>query len=95
MAKMLTLEEPNDFIIATGQMNRIEEFVAKAFSEVGLDWEKYVVLDKQFFRPNEGLHPIADTAYTTQHLGWTATTTMQWVVQKMVDACQNQMSRCE
>ena len=95
MAKMLRLEEPNDFIIATGQMNRIEEFVAQAFSEVGLDWEKYVVLDKQFFRPNEGLHPIADTADTTQHLGWTATTTMRGVVQKMVDACQNQMSRCE
>ena len=95
MERMLIRSEPSDFIIATGQMNRLEDFVAHAFAEVGLDWKKYVVIDKQFFRPNEGSHPIADTSHTTQYLGWTATTAMQGVVQKMVDACQNQMSRCE
>ncbi len=93
MAKMLMLEEPNDFIIATGQMNRLEEFVAQAFSEVGLDWKKCVVIDKQFFRPSEGCHPSADVTYTTQRLGWTARTTMHGVVQKMVDACQKQYVR--
>ena len=95
MEKMLTRNEPSDFIIATGQMNQLEDFVTQAFAEVGLDWKKCVAIDKQFFRPNEGSHPSADMAHTTQHLGWTATTTMNGVVQKMVDACQNQMSECE
>lgn len=95
MEKMLTRNEPSDFIIATGQMNQLEDFVAQAFAEVDLDWEKCVVIDKQFFRPNEGSHPSADMAHTTQHLGWTATTTMNGVVKKMVDACQNHMSKCE
>ena len=93
IAKMLALEEPDDFIIATGKMNRLEEFVAQAFSEVGLDWQKCVVIDKQFFRPNEGCHPSADVTDTTQRLGWTATTTMHGVVRKMVDACQKQYMR--
>jgi len=95
MEKMLTRNEPSDFIIATGQMNQLEDFVAQAFAEVDLDWKKCVVIDKQFFRPNEGSHPSADMAHTTQHLGWTATTTMNGVVKKMVDAYQNHMSECE
>lgn len=95
MEKMLTLEEPRDFIIATGQLNQLEAFVAQAFAEVDLDWQKHVVIDKQLFRPNDGSHPSADINATTQCLGWTATTTMTGVVKKMVDACQNHMSKCE
>ena len=59
MEKMLTLKEPKDFIIATGQQNQLEDFVAQAFAEVDLDWKKYVVIDKRLFRPNDGSHPLA------------------------------------
>ena len=95
MARMLTLKEPTDFIIATGQINQLEDFVRQAFIEVELDWEKCIVIDKQFFRPNEGSHPSADIVHTTQHLGWKATTTMHGVVKKMIDACQIHMKERE
>ena len=86
---MLMLDEPSDFIIATGQLNPLEDFVAQAFAAVNLDWQRHVVIDKQFFRPNEGSQPSVDVSYTTQHLGWTATTKMSGVIKKMMDACQN------
>ena len=44
MEKMLALEEPKDFIIATGQQNQLGDFVAQAFAEVNLDWKKHVVI---------------------------------------------------
>ena len=89
MEKMLIVEEPRDFILATGKLNQLEAFVAQAFAAVGLDWQKYVVIDEQLFRPNDGSHPLADTKDATQYLGWTATTTMTGVVKNMVDACQS------
>ena len=85
------LDKPTDFIIATGQLNQLEAFVAQAFAAVNLDWQKHVVIDKQFFRPNEGSQPSVDVSHTTQHLGWTATTKMSGVIKKMMDACQNQV----
>ena len=91
MERMLTREEPKDFIIATGQLNHLEDFIAQAFTEVGLEWQKHVVIDKQLFRPNDGSHPLADINETTQQLGWKATTTMTGVVKKMVDACRHHM----
>ena len=89
--KMLRLEEPRDFILATGKLNQMEAFVAQAFAAVGLDWQKHVVIDERLFRPNDGSHPSADINDTTQHLGWTATTTMTGVDKKIVGACQNRM----
>ena len=69
----------------------MEAFVAQAFAAVGLDWQKHVVIDERLFRPNDGSHPSADINDTTQHLGWTATTTMTGVDKKIVGACQNRM----
>ncbi len=94
MKKMLMLDEPSDFIIATGQLNTLEDFVAQAFAVVDLDWQKYVVIDKQFFRPDEGSYPLADMADTNQNLGWTAKTTMSGVVKKLVNACQHNIHKC-
>ena len=53
MWRMLQGEAPEDFVIATGESNSLEEFVATAFSEVGLDWRQYVVQDQSLFRPTE------------------------------------------
>jgi len=89
MQKMLMLDKPTDFVIATGQLNQLEAFVAQAFAAVNLDWQKHVVIDKQFFRPNEGSQPSVDVSHTTQHLGWTATTKMSGVIKKMMAAFQN------
>jgi GDPmannose 4,6-dehydratase len=48
---MMQQKEPDDYVIATGEAHSVEEFVEKAFDIVGLDWHKYVKIDKRFFRP--------------------------------------------
>ena len=94
MQKMLMLDEPSDFIIATGQLNSLEDFVERAFAAVDLEWQKYVVIDKKFFRPDEDSHPSADMADTNRYLGWKAKTTMSGVVKKLIDACQHKIHKC-
>ena len=86
MEKMVARDTPEDFIIATGFPARLEDFVAKAFAAVGLDWRHYVMRDERFVRPNDGHHPVASTAETTTNLGWTATTRMPEVVERLVAA---------
>ena len=50
---MLQLDEPDDFVIATGETHSVRDFVQLAFDYAGLDWEKYVEIDQRYFRPNE------------------------------------------
>src|SRR5690606_17248301 len=50
---MLQQDQPDDFVIATGEPHSVREFVQAAFDVVGLDWEKYVVIDPRFYRPAE------------------------------------------
>src|SRR5450755_949123 len=53
MWRMLQTDEPDDFVIATGETHSVREFVQLAFDYAGLDWEKYVEIDQRYFRPNE------------------------------------------
>jgi len=53
MWRMLQQDEPDDFVVATGETRTVRELVELAFSHVGLDWEKYVVQDPAFYRPAE------------------------------------------
>ena len=48
---MLQQDEPDDYVVATGETHTVREFCELAFDHVGLDWEKYVVVDQKFFRP--------------------------------------------
>ena len=50
---MLQQDEPDDYVIATGETHTVREFVEKAFEHVGLDWEEYVEIDPKYFRPTE------------------------------------------
>jgi hypothetical protein len=63
--------------------------VAAAFDAVGLDWRDHVVRDERFVRPNDGSHPLASVAETTERLGWTATVQLPEPVQRMVSARQS------
>ncbi len=60
MHLMLQQEQPDDFVIGTGETHSVEEFVAEAFDYVGLDQEKYVKIDPKYFRPTEVEVLIAD-----------------------------------
>src|SRR6186997_992602 len=67
---MLQQDKADDFVVATGESHSVRELVEVAFGHVGLDWEKYVKLDKRFLRPAEVDHLIGDPAKARATLGW-------------------------
>lgn len=83
---MLQQDTADDFVIATGESHSVRELVDVAFGHVGLDWEKYVKLDKRFLRPAEVDHLIGDPVKAKQTLGWTPEVDFVGLVKMMVDA---------
>ena len=83
---MLQQDEPEDFVIATGETHSVREFCELAFSHAGLDWEKYVVQDQRFFRPAEVDLLVGDPTKAKNKLGWKARTSFADLVRLMVDA---------
>jgi GDPmannose 4,6-dehydratase len=83
---MLQQPEPDDFVIATGEMHSVREFVATSFELVGLDWERYVEIDQRYFRPTEVDELCGDAGKAQRQLGWQPRTTFDGLVRLMVDA---------
>jgi GDPmannose 4,6-dehydratase len=83
---MLQQDEPDDFVIATGETHSVEEFLVEAFSHVGLDWRSYVELDPKYLRPSEVDLLIGDASRARAALGWKPATTFAGLVRLMVDA---------
>ena len=83
---MLQQDRPQDYVIATGESHSLEEFIETAFSCLGLDWEKYVVLDPALLRPADITVGKADPSRAREHLGWQARYRMRDVVRMMVEA---------
>ncbi|MCL4442311.1 MAG: GDP-mannose 4,6-dehydratase [Firmicutes bacterium] len=83
---MIQQEQPEDFVIATGEPHSVREFVQKAFSHVGLDWQDYVVTDPAFYRPAEVNMIVGDPAKAGSKLNWRPKTTFNELVGIMVDA---------
>lgn len=84
MWRMLQLDKPEDFVIATGESNSLEDFVATAFSEVGLNWRQYVIQDPKLFRPSEIRYNCGNAEKARRMLGWEAHMKMRDVVREMV-----------
>jgi GDPmannose 4,6-dehydratase len=82
---MLQQEEPDDYVIATGVMRSVREFVQSAFAMAGLDWDKYVVLDEAFIRPAEVDELRGDASKAFKRLGWKPTTTFDDLVHEMLE----------
>jgi GDPmannose 4,6-dehydratase len=83
---MLQQEEPDDYVIATGKAHSVQEFVELAFDAVGLDWEKYVMIDSKFVRPAEVELLQGDASKAKRVLGWEPKVTFEELVKTMVDA---------
>ena len=83
---MLQQEEPDDYVIATGQTHSVSELVEEAFSYAGLDWRKHLEVDERYYRPAEVDLLIGDASKAKQKLGWQAKTTFKDLVRLMVDA---------
>ena len=86
MWRILQLDEPGDFVVASGETHSIRELCEVAFSHAGLDWEQYVVQDPQFYRPAEVDLLIGDAAHAAAVLGWKPRTSFEDLVRSMVDA---------
>jgi GDPmannose 4,6-dehydratase len=83
---MLQQDEPDDFVIATGEAHSVRELVDISFAHAGVDPDEYVKLDPRFLRPAEVDHLIGDFAKAREKLGWEPRTTFEELVRLMVDA---------
>ena len=82
---MLQQDEPDDFVVATGQTHKVREFVEAAFESAGLDdWQKYVKQDPRFFRPSEVDLLVGDATKARTKLGWQPEVDFRGLVDRMV-----------
>ena len=86
MWRMMQLEKPDDFVVATGEMHTVREFVESAFECAGLDWRKYVEIDPRYFRPNEVSFLLGDASKARRVLGWEPKVRFPELVKIMVEA---------
>ncbi len=92
MWMMLQQNEPEDFIISTGECHSLEEFVASAFEYLGLDWRDHVISDRVFLRPTDISIVRGCPAKAKQKLGWEANKKMADVIRLMIEAERNAMA---
>ncbi len=83
---MLQQDEPDDFVIATGESYSVKEFLEEAFSYQGLDWKDYVEIDPRYFRPSEVENLQGDASKAKKKLGWEPKVHFKELIKLMVDA---------
>ncbi|MCJ7653717.1 MAG: GDP-mannose 4,6-dehydratase [Dehalococcoidia bacterium] len=83
---MLQQDQPDTYVIGTGESHSVKEFVEEAFTYAGLDWKRYVRIDSRYFRPTEVELLRADSTKARKILGWQPKVTFKELVRIMVDA---------
>lgn len=86
MWTMLQQDEPDDFVLATNESHSVRDFLQEAFSHVGLDWQKYVVIKEQLFRPAEVDVLRGNPVKAKEKLGWEPKTKFKELVKILVEA---------
>ena len=84
--QMLQQDEPDDYVLATGETHSVQEFLEDAFTYAGLDWHDYVKIDPRYFRPAEVDVLMGDYSKAKAKFGWEPTVRFQELVRMMVDA---------
>jgi GDPmannose 4,6-dehydratase len=82
---MLQQEQPDDFVISTGISVSVRDFVQEAFLTVGLDYEKFVIINDKYFRPTEVNSLRGDSSKASKKLGWVAKTNWKQLIKIMVE----------
>ena len=85
MWMMLQQDEPDDYVICSGETHSVEELVKIAFDFAGLNWKDYVKIDQRFVRPAEVDLLIGDAAKAKEKLGWEPQVSFEQMIQMMVD----------
>jgi GDPmannose 4,6-dehydratase len=83
---MLQQEKPDDYVVATGESHSVREFVKEVFSYLGLDWHKYVEIDKRYLRPTEVDRLEGNASKAKRVLGWKPKVKFKELVCMMTDA---------
>ena len=83
---MLQADEPDDYVIATGETNTVKRMCEIAFARVDLDWNDYVVVDPKFYRPAEVQLLLGDSSKARKKLGWVPEVDFVALIEMMVDA---------
>ncbi len=86
MWMMLQQEQPEDFVLATGETHSVGELIRIAFEHVDLDWERYVKIDPRYYRPAEVDLLVGDPSKARRVLGWEPQVSFEELVKMMVDA---------
>ena len=84
MWRMLQQSSPDDFVVATGEMHSVREFADLAFRIVGLDYQKYVAIDEELYRPSEVNLLLGDASKAQRILGWKHEVGFAELVREMV-----------
>lgn len=83
---MLQAKKPQDYVIATGETYSVKDFLEEAFGAAGLDWKKYVRIDKRYFRPLEVDVLLGDPRKARRELGWKPKVSFKKLVRMMLDS---------
>ncbi|MBL4637471.1 MAG: GDP-mannose 4,6-dehydratase [Kofleriaceae bacterium] len=86
MWMMLQQDEADDFVIATGEMHSVQEFLELAFESLDLDWKKYVEIDPRYFRPTEVDELRGDFSKAREKLGWSPKVDFRALTEMMVQS---------
>jgi len=85
MWKMLQLDQPDDFVVATGETHTVREFAEAAFAHAGLDWHDHIAVDPRYYRPNEVSILLGDSSKARKAFGWEPKVRFAELVKIMVD----------
>ncbi|MCL4741464.1 MAG: GDP-mannose 4,6-dehydratase [Phycisphaerales bacterium] len=85
MWTMLQQDEPDDYVIATGETRSVREFAEAAFAHAGLDWQAHVAFDPRYLRPAEVDLLLGDASKARARLGWSPATSFDELVRRMVE----------
>jgi GDPmannose 4,6-dehydratase len=83
---MLQQDDPEDFVIATGESHSVREFLEEVFAHIDLDWREYVEIDPRYFRPTEVECLLGDAGKAKERLGWQSRVTFKELARLMVEA---------
>ena len=85
MWKSLQLKKPQDFVLGTGKLHSVKDFLKISFQRVGLDYKKYLVIDKKFFRKENKINLVADNSLAQKKLNFKQSKSFKEIVHEMVD----------
>jgi GDPmannose 4,6-dehydratase len=93
MWQILQQEDPDDFVVATGESHSVQQLAELAFSIVGLDWKDYVRVDDRLYRPAEIFELTGDASKAKKRLGWMPSMSFDDMIAMMIEAELGRLSR--